>query len=99
MPVALERELETFQRVLPLLLVKEEGKFALIVGDALAGIYELREDALLAGYQKAKLGPFLVQRISGAEPILRFSRDIQGKWPTSQPPSAKLGQSYRSGSE
>ena len=59
----LERELATFTRLLPDLM-KEEGKFALVIGHDLEGIYETRREALLIGYRKAKFGPFLVKKIS-----------------------------------
>jgi hypothetical protein len=95
-PMALELELEKFRRLLPDLLVRDEGKFALIIGNDLIGTYQSRSDALREGYQRATVGPFLVQIISRDEPILRFSRDVQGKWSTSQPPTSHPGRSFQS---
>jgi hypothetical protein len=71
----LQKELETYKRNLPALL-RDEGKFALIFGDDILGIFGTYEDALNAGYEKAKLAPFLVKKISGAETIAYFTRDI-----------------------
>jgi hypothetical protein len=39
-------------------------------------VYGAYEDALKLGYEKAKLQPFLVKKISGAETIAHFSRDL-----------------------
>jgi len=83
----LERELTTFTRLLPSLLIKGEvRKFALIIGDELQGVFENRKDALLVGYRVAKFGPFLVKEISEKEPVFHFTRDIKGKWFTSPSP-------------
>ena len=92
MPAVLERELEAFNRALPDLIKREEGKFVLIIGDEIADIYESRNDALFSGYQRAHFGPFLVKKIAKTEPILRFSRDPRSEWHTSSPASAKADQ-------
>ena len=59
--MALEKELETFQRELPNLLA-DEGKFAVVSADQILGIYTSYEDALAIGYEKCGLKPFLVKR-------------------------------------
>jgi hypothetical protein len=84
-PDILQKETATYQKLLPSLLT-EEGKFALIVGEELIGVFAAYEDALRAGYEKAKLNPLLVKRISGTEDVMYFSRDVDGIWPTT--PSA-----------
>jgi hypothetical protein len=71
----LEVELATYNELLPSLL-KDEGKFALIIGKELVGIYGTYEDALKVGYDRAALKPFLVKKISGAETVAYFSRDL-----------------------
>lgn len=71
--MALEKELETFERELPALL-EHEGKYALIHGSTVVDVYAAYEDALKAGYSKFQLEPFLVKRIEAAEQILYFSR-------------------------
>lgn len=71
----LAAELEVFKANLPNLLA-DEGKFALIVGKELVGVFSSYDDALKIGYEKAGLKPFLVKKISGTETIAYFSRDI-----------------------
>jgi hypothetical protein len=51
-----------------------EGKFALIQGDTVIGIFDKEEDALKLGYEKYLLQrPFLVQPIRERETVLRLS--------------------------
>jgi hypothetical protein len=71
----LAKETAAYERMLPVLM-NDEGKFALIFGDNLIGVFAAYDEALRAGYEKAKLAPFLVRRISGAETLAYFSRDI-----------------------
>lgn len=73
--MALEKELETFKRELPNLLA-EEGKFVVISGDQVAGIYVSYEDALKVAYEKCGLTPFLVKKIQAVEQVQYFSRDL-----------------------
>jgi hypothetical protein len=73
--MALEKELATYKRKLDEFL-PDEGKYVLIHGDDVAGIWETYEDALQAGYQKYALSPFLVKRIEWAETVQNFTRDI-----------------------
>ncbi len=80
----LELELATYRNLLPTLLA-DEGKFALIVGEELVGVFGTYEDALKLGYQKAQLKPFLVKKISGAETVAYFSRDLGSPCLTLQP--------------
>lgn len=75
----LQRELETFKKELPRLLGESgaQGKFALIIGDEVLGTFESYADALQAGYQRAGLtDTFLVKKISTAETVAYFSRDL-----------------------
>jgi len=71
----LQKEIETYQRNLPNLL-SEEGKFVLICGTKIEGLFSTYEDALQAGYTKCGLGPFLVKKIQAIEPINFFTRDL-----------------------
>ena len=73
--MALEQEIKTYERELPNLL-QHEGKFALIHGDEVAGVYDTYEDALKAGYEKYELKPFLVKRIQAIEQVEYFTRDL-----------------------
>jgi hypothetical protein len=72
---SLEKETEIFNKLLPTLM-KDEGKFALVIGVELKGVFSTYEDALKHGYEVAKLNPFLVKKISGTETVAYFSRDI-----------------------
>ena len=75
----LQRELATFDRHLPALMGTPgaQGKYAVIYGDEVLGIFETYPDALQLGYQKAGAdGRFLVKRISAAETVAYYSRDL-----------------------
>lgn len=72
-PMALEKEFETYKSKLPELR-EEQGKFALIRGDTLVGVYSAYEDALKAGYEKFSLEPFLVKQIQAIEQVQFISR-------------------------
>ncbi len=71
----LEKELSVYETHLIDLLVNE-GKFVLIFGEQIDGIFSDYEGALQAGYDKHGLEPFLVKQISRVEPIYYFSRDL-----------------------
>jgi hypothetical protein len=71
----LVKELNTFKRILPT-LVGEDGRYALIAGDELIGIFDTYSDALASGYRARALEPFLVKQISTFEMIANFSRDL-----------------------
>jgi hypothetical protein len=73
--MALEKEMETFQQNLPNLLC-ESGKYVVVSGDQIAGIYGTYEDALKVGYEKYGLKPFLVRKIQAVEQVQYFTRDI-----------------------
>lgn len=66
--MALEKELETYRKNLPLLL-KDEGRFALVQGDAVSGIFDTYGDALDAGYAKFELRDFMVKKIETVEEV------------------------------
>ncbi len=71
----LQKEIATFNRELPVLLGKA-GKFAVIKGDELVGVYDSYEDALTIGYERFGLEPFLVKRIAPTEQVSFFTRDF-----------------------
>ncbi|HJT78155.1 MAG TPA: hypothetical protein VJ739_13205 [Gemmataceae bacterium] len=66
---ALERELRTYRRELPGLLGHAEGKYVVIHGDRVNGVWETYEDALQAGYERYQLNPFLVKQICAREDL------------------------------
>ncbi len=62
------------RRELPRLLAEgHEGKFALVKGHALVGLYPTDEEATRAGYAKFLPEGFLVQEIRAEEPLLHLS--------------------------
>ncbi len=76
--MALEHELETFQRELPTLLQSEgnRGKFALVYGDAVSGVFTTVDEALDVGYELFGLKSFLVKEITDREESQFFSRNV-----------------------
>lgn len=73
---SLRQELKTYEREKPRLLGEGEGKFALIKGDIVAGVWDTYEDAIQAGYTQFKLEPFLVKKIEAMERLHFFTRDL-----------------------
>jgi hypothetical protein len=73
--MVLESEQETYQRELPNLL-QHEGKYVLIHGSEVAGVFGTYEDAIQAGYVSFGLAPFLVKQISGIERVHQFTRPM-----------------------
>lgn len=75
MLLALEKELETYKTGLSKWL-DQEGKYVVIWGDTVIGVYGDYEDALNAGYDKCGTEPFLVKKIEATETINYFTRDF-----------------------
>jgi hypothetical protein len=73
--MALEQELETYKAKLPELSASE-GKFVLIHGDEVTGIFDTYSDAIKEGYAKFGLGSFLVKQIQAVERIQFVSRFV-----------------------
>jgi hypothetical protein len=73
--MSLELEHRTFEREKSNLLA-HEGKFAVISGDEVAGIFGTYEDALNFGYEKQGLKPFLVKKILSVEQAQYFTREL-----------------------
>ena len=71
----LEREIKTYTKRLPELSA-QEGKFVLIAGEEVGGLFETYQDALKAGYEKYGIRPFLVKQISAVETLANFTRDV-----------------------
>lgn len=74
--MALEKEQATYVRELQNLL-GSEGKYVLIHGDRVIGVYDTYNDALQIGYDRCGLNPFLVKRIQAVEQVHSFTRDIR----------------------
>jgi hypothetical protein len=78
--VGLEHELEVYRlHLIDMLGVNDlnEGKYTVIKGDEIAGVWPTREEALAEAYQRFRLGPFLVKKIERNETVLHFSRDLR----------------------
>ena len=77
----LQKEIETYNAKLPELL-GSIGRFVLIKGDQVEGIYDTYADALKVGYERFKLEPFLVKQIAPAEQAHYFTRELDLECPT-----------------
>ncbi len=73
--MALEKEQAAYARELPNLLASD-GKFVVIHGDDIAGIFDTYHDALKIGYERFKLEPFFVKQIKAMETVQFFTRDL-----------------------
>lgn len=77
MPVAttpvLQQELEFFERQRLELFVRAPGKYALVKGAELIGIFDTELEAVRAGYRQIGNEPFLVKHIVEADVPLTFT--------------------------
>jgi hypothetical protein len=72
-PMNLDKELETYQRVLPSLLNDHEGEFVLIHVDQVDSFWKTEDDAYLAGCDRFGVEPFLVMPVQMDEkPLVLF---------------------------
>jgi hypothetical protein len=71
--MALDQELSAYARLLPTLL-GQIGKYALVKGDDLVGVFDTYEDAVKTGYDHFTVSPFLVKKISPAEQVVYITR-------------------------
>ena len=71
----LANELATYRERFPELQA-HEGKFVLIHDAEIGGIFETYADALKIGYEKYKLEPFLVKKISATEIAQFITRHV-----------------------
>ena len=78
--MALEKELETYYAQLEKLLA-HEGRFVVIHGDEIEGIWQTFEDALKAGYKKFGLSPFMVKQILAVEPVHHYTHELPPQCP------------------
>lgn len=77
--MTLEQELKTYEGKKESLLAESRGKFVLIKGGEIIGIYTNYEDALRAGYEKFGNQEFLVKEITEIEHINFFTRHLTSK--------------------
>ena len=69
----LEKELQTYRENLPQ-WKDDEGKYVLIKGDRVVGVFGTYEDAIKAGYDEFKLEPFLVKQVHAMEEVQVVTR-------------------------
>ena len=72
----LKTELDTYCRERDRLVAESEGKYALIHGNEVIGVWDSYEDTLKEGYKQFCLKPFLVKRIEAIEQVHFFTRDL-----------------------
>jgi len=66
--MAFEKELETYRKALPD-WIEQEGRWTLILGEEIGGVFDSREEATDQGYEKFGLAQFLVKQIHQVEPV------------------------------
>ena len=67
------REMQTFRRELPRLVAEgHEGKWALIKGDEIIGLYESFDDGCRAGWERYLRQRFIVQPVREWQPLFRM---------------------------
>ena len=71
----LAAELKTYQEQKEDLLKNSEGKYVLIVGQTILGVYSDKLEAVAIGHQQVGPGPFLVKKIERVDkPVYIFLR-------------------------
>jgi hypothetical protein len=77
---ALAEEWNFYRREVGRLLAEgNEGRYIVIKGQQIIGIWDREEDALTTAYKKFLLQPFLLQRIQERERLLRVI--LPRRWP------------------
>lgn len=72
---SLAEEWETYRREVGRLLAEgNEGRYILIKGQQIIGIWDRQDDALATGYKMFLLQPFMVQRIQERERVVYMIR-------------------------
>lgn len=71
----LETEMSTYTKELPSLLA-QGGKYVLIGGSSVVGVFDTYREAMRAGYSAFKLDAFLVKQIASAQQIERITRTV-----------------------
>ena len=74
----LEKELDTYEKNKEILIGSSEGKFALIRGDKVVGVYDAKPDAINEGYRQFGNVPFLVKQILKVENRHNFVSNLLG---------------------
>lgn len=72
----LEQEIQTYQEHKKELLADSAGKYVVIKGQEVAGVYDTEGDALREAYQRYGNVPFLVKKIQDLEETLYFASNL-----------------------
>jgi hypothetical protein len=72
----LHEEIATYNSKLPELIGTSLGKYVLVKGPEIIGVYDTYADALKIGYERFKLQPFMVKQVAPAERVLFFTREL-----------------------
>ena len=78
MATLLDAELQTYEKNRESLLGSADGKFVLIKGEQVVGVYESEMDAINQGYRQLGHVPFLVKQILKIDTPLNFVSNILG---------------------
>jgi hypothetical protein len=74
----LEKEMQTFKAKRGELLSQGEGKFVLIKGDRVVGLFESQGDALREGYKQFGKDAFLVKQVLAIDLPVPFTSHLIG---------------------
>jgi uncharacterized protein with PIN domain len=78
MSTVLQKEVETYLAEKEELVARGEGKFVLIKGEQVVGLFESQGDALQEGYRRFGKGPFLVKQILAVDLPVPFATPLIG---------------------
>ncbi|MBI2531017.1 MAG: hypothetical protein HYW03_02185 [Deltaproteobacteria bacterium] len=76
MSQVLDAEIKTYEQQRDNLLGTSEGKFVLIRGSQVVGVFDSKMDAIAAGYQQFGNVPFLVKQIVKIETPQNFVSNL-----------------------
>ncbi len=74
----LEKELQTYEANRQKLIGTSKGKFVLIKGSEIAGVFDTHIDAIRQGYDKYGNVPFLVKQVLEVETPQNFTSNLLG---------------------
>ncbi len=70
MPTPIDRELATYEREMARLLREARGKFVLIVGDDVLGVFDSQLDAIDEGWKRFPRRPLLTKQITEEDEVV-----------------------------
>jgi hypothetical protein len=78
MATVLDKELATFEREKARLLREAEGKFVLIVGEDVLGVFDTQFDAIDEGWKRFPGRAILTKKITPTEEVVFIPRRVAG---------------------